>query len=117
MIIPAISAVTRQVAVYRQQKKHPGPSFEQAKITSAAHGLEERAEFDADPAFYSEIPGRCRPCAGRTPRPKEQSDFDLGGPKTELVYRVSERGCAAVQAREITGIHGSCLEYKLNQGG
>ena len=53
MIIPAISAVTRQVAVYRQQKKHPGPSFEQAKITSAALGLEERAEFDADPGKLS----------------------------------------------------------------
>ena len=65
----------------------------------------------------SDIFRRCGPRAGPTPRPKEQSDFDLGGPKTELVYRVSERGCAAVQAREITGIHGSCLEYKLNQGG
>ena len=54
----------------------------------------------------------CRPDS----TPERTKRFRFGGPKTELVYRVNERGCAAVQAREVTGIHGSCLEYKLNQG-
>ena len=36
-----------------KNKGSAGPSFEEAKITSAALGPEERAEFDADPGKLS----------------------------------------------------------------
>ena len=37
----------------QKNKGSAGPSFEEAKITSAALGPEERAEFDADPGKLS----------------------------------------------------------------
>ena len=37
-----------------------------------------RALVQLRPALNSEISRQCRPRDGRTPRPKEQSDFDLG---------------------------------------